>query len=327
MKLWYPTGHASGDRGGAGTSRNVVIDYAPAIARQLPALYVSHRPGDDVDVPAFLLHSEAQHIGPNFAMHRVESGLFLLGAYEGENVITINQDGDIDTNGYAYALQANAGGVYAVGDGSVDVNMSLGNVFTCTPTQNTTYTTTSPTNGLGAQRATFVINNSGGYTVAWSTGFTGITPIAAADTGIHLRIMQFDGTTWRQLVATEDGTVINVPNEDNFVWTVFNPNATYNIDTHVLLWKKTPYPFTVTNIEVSTNSASYDASGDIKYADDFLGFGSPTTINSFSTTSGVLSDDTPTNPDVPADKALYMEFSAEPDVNMTQINIDLTVQY
>ena len=118
-------------------------------------------------------------------------------------------DGNVFADGYMFADKANVGGIEAVADGTVALDMTQGNVFTVTTSQNTSWSTSAPTNGVGGQLASFVVDNAGGYTVAWGSGFTDIDSIAAADTGIHGRLIQFDGTTWHQLIATEDGAILS----------------------------------------------------------------------------------------------------------------------
>lgn len=152
------------------------------------------------------------------------TGAFLTGESDGVDLFSMENDGDIWNLGTMYAHQANVGGIAAVDDGTAALDMTLGNLFTNTPGENTSWSTSSPTNGIGGQLASFLVDNSGGYTVAWGTGYTSVDSIAAPDTGVHGRLMQFDGTTWHQLVATEDGQITNVGVAD-----VFREIATRNV--------------------------------------------------------------------------------------------------
>jgi hypothetical protein len=138
------------------------------------------------------------------------TGAFITGEIGGVDTFSVEGDGDTWTLGTILASKANAGGIVAAVDGTTALNMTLGNLFTCTPAENTSWSTSAPTNGIGGQRVAFVVDNSGGYTVAWAAGYTDVDSIGAGDTGIHTRLLQFDGTTWHQIAATEDGEVFNV---------------------------------------------------------------------------------------------------------------------
>ncbi len=133
--------------------------------------------------------------------------------------------GNVFADGYMFADKAIAGGNVAVADGIIALDLTLGSNFTNTPSQNTVWTTVAPTNGIGGERCSFVVNNSGGFAVSWSTGFTNVDAIGAGDTGVHVRTLQFDGTTWHQIAATLDGEAINVTGGTG----VFREIATGNI--------------------------------------------------------------------------------------------------
>ena len=209
---------------GVFTGRHVSINYSPPDAANVPALSVSFSPPSDVEIPLLDLISQAYHLGPVVNLDRIEEGNFLLASYEGVQKSALNQDGSFDTEGYIYAKWANAGGVSAVADGTTDVDMTLGNIFTCTPDEATVFTTTSPTNGKGGQIALFCIDNTAGVTVSWSTGFTDVTAIGAGDTGIQHRLMHFNGTTWHGVEtggggALPAGTINQSLRHDGADWT------------------------------------------------------------------------------------------------------------
>lgn len=133
--------------------------------------------------------------------------------------------GNVFADGYMFADKAIAGGNIAVADGTVALDLTLGSNFTNTPSQNTVWTTVAPTDGIGGERCSFIVDNSGGFTVSWSTGFTNVDAVGAGDTGVHVRTLQFDGTTWHQIASTEDGEATNVTGGGG----VFREVATSNV--------------------------------------------------------------------------------------------------
>ena len=218
-QIWFPSGVPAGGDAQAGrgafTKRHLHIDYIPLGDSGDPALTVSSNPQDitGLDVPALKVEAGVNSQGDAILIEKFsETGAFLTGEYQGADVFSVEGDGDIWNIGTMYAHKANVGGIAVAADGTTELDMTLGNLFTSTPSQNTVWSTASPvdaTNGIGGELATFVVDNSGGFTVSWGTGFTGVDPIGAGDTGISVRTLQFDGTTWHQVAATEDGEAVN----------------------------------------------------------------------------------------------------------------------
>lgn len=84
---------------------------------------------------------------------------------------------------------------------------------------------------------------------------------------------------------------------------------------------------TVTKIEVTTSSASYEIAGDLKYADARIGLANATVINVFDTASGVLSDSSITSGAVAAGKCVYLQFDSVPNAAMTDCGITVYWDY
>jgi hypothetical protein len=231
-QLWFASGEPAGGDAVSGrgvfTRRHVSIQYSPPGDSEQPTLTVAHLPLDTsgLDVPALKVLAGEFSQGAAAHIEKLdETGAFLTGEFGGDDIFSVEGDGDIWNLGTMYAHQANVGGIAAVDDGTTALDMTLGNLFTNTPAENTSWSTSNPTNGIGGQLATFLVDNSGGYTVAWASGYTSVDSIEAADTGVHGRLLQFDGTTWHQLVATEDGQITNVTIDGG----VFREIATRNV--------------------------------------------------------------------------------------------------
>ena len=123
-------------------------------------------------------------------------------------------------------------------------------------------------------------------------------------------------------------TSINIKSEPKHLrFTIVNPLATQTEDNELCLWPVTDAALTVTRIIVTLNSASNEVAGDLKYADTFIGLASPTVINVFDTTSGVLDDPTITSGSVAAGKAIYIAFDSAPDTAITQMCVDIIYDY
>ena len=219
-QVWFPSGEELGadDISGRGgyTRRYLSINYSPPGASDEPALNVEHTPiASALNVPGLKVFAGPYSVGDAILVEKVvQTGNFLAGEYQGADIFSIAGAGDIWTAGTIEAEKANAGGVVAAVDGTTALDLTTGNVFTCTPAENTSWSTSAPTNGIGGQRVSFVVDNSGGFTVAWAAGFTNVDSIGATDTGISVRTLQFDGTTWHQIAATLDGDAINAGSGD-----------------------------------------------------------------------------------------------------------------
>ena len=213
-QVWFPSGEVEGDDAIAGrgmyTRRYVGISYSPPGESLEPALTVGHFPVDiaGLDIPALKVTAGAFSVGDAIQIEKLsQDGNFLAGEFQGDDYFSIDGEGNTWVAGYVLADDAIAGGIEAVADGTVALDLTIGNVFTCTTSQNTSWSTTAPTNGIGGEHISFIVDNAGGHTVAWAAGFTDVDPIAADETGISVRHLQFDGTTWHQIAATLDGQI------------------------------------------------------------------------------------------------------------------------
>ena len=109
---------------------------------------------------------------------------------------------------------------------------------------------------------------------------------------------------------------------------IVNPNAVVTASAVIPVWTLTDAAITVTKVEVSTSSASYEfADASLKWADARIGLGNATVINSLNTSSGILSDSTITAGSVASGKFLYILFGATPSSSMTDCVITVTWNY
>lgn len=103
------------------------------------------------------------------------------------------------------------------------------------------------------------------------------------------------------------------------------PNSYYtNVGANFCIIPKLDKAITVTGIDVTIDSASYNINGDLKYADTFIGLANATLINAIDTTSGVLSTTTISSASVAAGKCVYLSLDATPDTNIKQVSVDIT---
>ncbi len=110
--------------------------------------------------------------------------------------------------------------------------------------------------------------------------------------------------------------------------TIIDPNAVYGKDSCICIWNKTNVAIVITNLEVSCGAdPTTEPTGDIKYADAFIGRANPVVINDFDTTNGVRSDSSITSGSVASGKCIFIRFDAEPEAAMTQITFDISYHY
>lgn len=84
---------------------------------------------------------------------------------------------------------------------------------------------------------------------------------------------------------------------------------------------------TVTGLSASTDSTSYEAVGDVKWADDIISFTNATVINDFDTTSGVRVDTSITAGSVAKGKWVYLDFDSMPSSAMTYMAVHVNWDY
>lgn len=122
-----------------------------------------------------------------------------------------------------------------------------------------------------------------------------------------------------------DGNIKNTPHHT--IISIVNPNAVVTASTIIPVWTLTDAALTVTKVEVSTSSASYEILADLKWADARIGLGNATLINALDTSSGVLSDSSMTAGAVGSGKFLYISFDSAPNVALTDCVITITWDY
>ncbi len=111
-------------------------------------------------------------------------------------------------------------------------------------------------------------------------------------------------------------------------FTIVDPATTYTTSATIPIIPKLDNNITITNLEVTCDAdPTTELTGDIKYADAYIGLANATVINDFDTTAGVRSDSTITNATVTLGKCVYGSFDATPDANITTINMDITYNY
>ena len=105
--------------------------------------------------------------------------------------------------------------------------------------------------------------------------------------------------------------------------TIINPATAYGISSIIPIWIPDAN-ITITKIEVRCNAdPTTEVTGDLKYADDRIGLGSPTVINDIDTTNGTRTDTSMASGSVAAGKQIYLSFDASPDVATTDLSINI----
>lgn len=109
---------------------------------------------------------------------------------------------------------------------------------------------------------------------------------------------------------------------------LINPNVTYDTDAEFCIVPSLDAAITITNLEVTCDAdPTTEVTGDLKYADAFIGLANPVVINDFDTTNGVRSDSSITSGSIASGKCIYISFDAQPEAAITQIAFDITYYY
>ena len=133
-------------------------------------------------------------------------------------------------------------------------------------------------------------------------------------------------------LGTSSATTLTVTNNikdepKHMIFNIFNPLGVQGDDTQVCIWPSTPAAITITNIKITLDAAGNEIAGDLKFADTFIGLGTPTVINVCDTTSGVIDDSAMADGTVPSGKAIYYQFDSAPNAAITQMSWDITFDY
>ena len=108
------------------------------------------------------------------------------------SVISLNYDTiDFEVDGSNNLALKLASVEIPVGDQVVELDTGV--FFTSTPDQDAEWTTVSVREG---HRVLVAVDNSGGHTITFGSGFTGVTSIT--DTGVVTKLLYYDGSTWRE---------------------------------------------------------------------------------------------------------------------------------
>lgn len=114
-------------------------------------------------------------------------------------------------------------------------------------------------------------------------------------------------------------------------FTLVAPNALvtavgspYNIP----IWASVDSAITVTRVKVTCNAdPTTELTGDVKYADAFIGLANAVVINDFDTATGVRDDSSISTASVAAGKCLYISFDAVPESALKTISFDILYYY
>lgn len=193
---------------------------------------------------------------------------------------------------------------------------------------------TGYSSGAGTVAATDTIlqaiNKLNGNTAAKADAgqqfYIGTTQVAINRGSGALTLAGITLTTPNIGAATATANIAGLPHQLRF--TIIDPATVYGKDTQVCLWAKTDAAITITNLELTCNAdPTTELTGDIKYADTFLGLANSAVINDFDTTNGARSDSSIASGAVAAGKAIYLQWDTTPDSAITQISGCLTYDY
>jgi len=110
--------------------------------------------------------------------------------------------------------------------------------------------------------------------------------------------------------------------------TIISPSNTYLVaGSSVCIITKLTKAITITNIEATLDATTNELTGDLKYADAFIGLANPVLINDIDTTSGARSDSSITSGSVAAGKSIFLFFDAQPHNDIKQLAITISGYY
>jgi hypothetical protein len=152
-------------------------------------------------------------------------------------------------------------------------------------------------------------------------GGTGASTSGDARTNLGLGTIS---TQSASAVNITGGTISGVTN----CWdlTLLNPNGVYTVDHEVFLAVALG-ALTVTKLQVSCNATANDIAGDLKRADDFIGFANPVVLESFDTSAGVRVDSSIASGAVASGKVVYLSFDSAPATAISQAHFHVEWDY
>lgn len=207
-------------------------------------------------------------------------------------------------------------------DGTVTVDAGVVAGITSLTATNITGTASAAT--LAATATTVTAADESSDTTCFPVFVTAATGNLGPKTGTNLTFDSDTGT----LGATILTTATNIKAEPkHLMFTIIDPLSTQTEDNEICLWPVTPAALTVTKIVITLDAAGNEVAGDLKWADAFIGLAGATVINTFDTTSGVLSDDSITAGTVAAGKCMYIAFDSAPNTAIKQMCVDITYSF
>ena len=136
-----------------------------------------------------------------------------------------------------------------------------------------------------------------------------------------------------QLVLNTDGTVdVGTPQvgglEQTYRFNMADPATLQGIDAQWSLDPRTSAAMTITRIDITLDAdPTTEINANLKFADAFIGLASATLIVALDTTNGTSEITSFTDATVPANKCVYLEFDATPDVATTQMCVTVYWDY
>lgn len=146
---------------------------------------------------------------------------------------------------------------------------------------------------------------------------------AAATSSANVAIAQATAATSSATVA------VSAASNYRFIRvTLVDPADIYSVTPAICLLQSLNAAITIQNITVTCDAnPATQLSGNLLYANAFIGTASPVAIDKINTTSGVLYDTSISNASVAAGKCIYLQFDAQPTASLTQVNVNMRYTY
>lgn len=141
--------------------------------------------------------------------------------------------------------------------------------------------------------------------------------------------MASQGTANQVLVSNGSGVLPTFQDKENehLRFTIIDPALAYGVDTKFCLIPVTSKAMTIVNIEVTCDAdPSTEITGDLKYANAFIGLASATVIRAIDTANGV-SHSGAISVAVASGKCIYLSFDTIPNASIKSISFDVTYKY
>lgn len=216
-----------------------------------------------------------------------------------------------------YVIDASANGDLLVSTGKSKMLNSLGDVLISGPTTGDI---------LVYDGTAWADSNS---LTAASPNFTGTMTADSAqfDGNVDMDSLDVNGAANFGSNITVNGKTIT--GDEYWIFDIFSPNLVYDDDTQISIDPRTSAALTVTRIDVTLDAdPTTELEYSIKFADAFIGLANATIIEDTATVAGVTTVTSITgDATVPTNKAIYIQFEADPDANITQVSVKVTWDY